>query len=282
MGSSCYAEAATGANVGSWAVVNTAVRGEVGPVPVLPERNGAARGILGRKLGTRRLGRGPVMELIIDTADIEAIKELDGILSIAGVTTNPSIITKSGKAPEQVIEELVAYLKPEQKLFVQVVARDFDGIMEETRAICALRPANTYAKIPVTREGLRAIKAAKAEGLNVLATSIYTPEQGFLAALGGADYLAPYCNRMCNYGDGVARVIDLIRMVETQGLSSKVIAASFHNVEQVHQLILAGVPAVTVPPAIAEAMMDHPGTDSAVDDFTADWQRAYGRDTLFS
>ena len=131
-------------------------------------------------------------------------------------------------------------------------------------------------------KGLRAVKAAKAEGLNVLATSIYTPEQGFLAALSGADYLAPYCNRMCNYGDGVARVIDLIRMVEVQGLSSKVIAASFHNVEQVHQLILAGVPAVTVPPAIAEAMMNHPGTESAVDDFTADWQRTYGRDTLFS
>lgn len=222
------------------------------------------------------------MELIVDTADIEAIKRLDETLSVAGVTTNPSIITKSGKAPEQVIDELVAYLRPEQKLFVQVVARDFDGIMAEARVICALRPANTYAKIPVTRDGLRAVKAAKAEGLNVLATSIYTPEQGFLAGLSGADYLAPYCNRMCNYGDGVARVIDLIKMVEVQGLPSKVIAASFHNVEQVHKLILAGVPAVTVPPAVAEAMMDHPGTVGAVDDFTEDWRKAYGRDTLFA
>ena len=153
--------------------------------------------------------------------------------------------------------------------------------MEETRAICELRPANTYAKIPVTREGLRAIKAAKAEGLNVLATSIYTPEQGFLAALSGADYLAPYCNRMCNYGDGVAGVIELVKMIEVQGLSAKVVAASFHNADQVHKLILAGTPAVTVPPSVIETMMDHPGTDGAVDDFTADWQKAYGRDALF-
>lgn len=82
--------------------------------------------------------------------------------------------------------------------------------------------------------------------------------------------------------NGVARVIDLIKMMEVQGLPSKVIATSFHNVEQVHKLILAGVPAVTVPPAVAEAMMDHPGTVGAVDDFTEDWRKAYGRDTLFA
>lgn len=222
------------------------------------------------------------MELIVDSADLEAVKKLDDLLTVAGVTTNPTIITRSGKAPEQAVSDLVDYLRPDQKLFVQVVARDVDGILAEARAINALREKETYAKIPVTHEGLKAIKLAKAEGLGVLATAINSPEQGFLAALSGADYLAPYCNRMSNFGDGVGRVIDLVDMINVNGLKSKVMSASFHNVEQIHQLILAGIPAVTVPPALIEAMMDHPGTTKAVDDFTRDWENAYGRNTLFA
>ncbi|MBM6774440.1 transaldolase family protein [Olsenella profusa] len=222
------------------------------------------------------------MELIVDSADLEAVREIDSLLTVSGVTTNPSIIIKSGKDPERAIGDLLAYLRPDQKFFAQVVRTDFEGIMEEARAINALRPENTYAKIPVTRAGLRAIKAAKQEGLNVLATSIHTAEQGFLAAMNGADYLAPYVNRMCNYGDGVGRVLDLIEMLAASGLESKVMGASFHNVEEVHELLRAGVDAVTVPPNVIELMMDHPGTKKAVDEFSAGWQATYGRDHLFA
>ena len=222
------------------------------------------------------------MEFVLDTADMDAIKELDELLTIAGVTTNPTIIAKSGRAPEEVISDLVAYLRPDQKLFIQAVSTSTEGILEEARAICGLRPKNTYVKIPVTRAGLKAIKAAKAEGLGVLATAIYSADEAFLAALSGADYLAPYVNRMCNYGDGVGQVIDLIQMLDAQGLDAKVIAASFKNVEQVHELIAAGIQAVTVPPEVVRAMVDHPGTQIAVDEFTAIWQKAYGRTTLWA
>ncbi len=220
------------------------------------------------------------MEFMLDTADLDAVKELDEILTIAGVTTNPTIITKSGKTFEQVISDLVAYLHPDQKLFVQSVSTDVAGMLEEARYINALRSENTYVKIPVTREGMKAIKAAKAEGLNVLATAIYSADEAFLAALNGADYLAPYVNRMCNYGDGVGQVIDLINMVETQGLDAKIIAASFKNVEQVHTLIAAGIQAVTVPPEIVHTMIDHPGTEIAVGEFADAWNKAFGRITL--
>lgn len=220
------------------------------------------------------------MEFVLDTADLDAIKELDQLINVAGVTTNPTIITKSGKQPEEVISALVDYLKPEQKLFVQTVSTDLEGMLEEARYICGLRPENTYAKIPVTHNGLKTIKAAKAEGLGVLATAIYSADEAFLAALNGADYLAPYVNRMCNYGDGLGQVIDLIQMLEVQGLESKVIAASFKSVEQVHTLIAAGIQAVTVPPEVVRAMIDHPGTEIAVQEFTANWERAYGRKTL--
>ena len=221
------------------------------------------------------------MEFIMDTADLEAVKQLDELLTIEGVTTNPSIITKSGKTPEQVIKEFVEYLRPEQKFFVQVVSTDYEQMLEEARYICSLRPKNTYVKIPVTHNGYKAIKQLKSEGLGVLATAIYSADEAFLAAMNGADYLAPYVNRMCNYGDGIGQVLDLLQMLETQGFeNTKVIAASFKNVEQVHALIAAGIQSVTVPPEVVFTMIDHPGTKIAVDEFSVAWREAYGRDTL--
>ena len=220
------------------------------------------------------------MEFILDTADLEAVKQLDELLTIDGVTTNPSIITKSGKTPEQVIKEFVEYLRPEQKFFVQVVSTDYEQMLEEARYICGLHPKNTYVKIPVTHNGYKAIKQLKSEGLGVLATAIYSADEAFLAAMNGADYQAPYVNRMCNYGDGIGQVLDLLQMLETQGLSSKILAASFKNVEQVHALIAAGIQSVTVPPEIVFSMINHPGTQIAVDEFSAAWRGAYGRDTL--
>lgn len=220
------------------------------------------------------------MELFLDTADAQAVKELSETLTIAGVTTNPTIITRSGKTLERVIDEMCKTLAPSQKSFFQVIATDFDGILEETRRICALRE-NAYAKIPVTPAGLKAIKAAKAEGLNVLATAIYSADQAFLAAMNGADYLAPYVNRMCNYGDGVGQVADLVNMLAINGLPSKICAASFKNTEQVHDVICVGAQSVTVAPDIVWTMVKHPGTGIAVDEFSAAWEDSFGRSTIF-
>ena len=220
------------------------------------------------------------MELFLDTADAQAVKELSETLTIAGVTTNPTIITRSGKTLERVIDEMCKTLAPNQKSFFQVIATDFDGILEETRRICALRE-NAYAKIPVTPVGLKAIKAAKAEGLNVLATAIYSADQAFLAAMNGADYLAPYVNRMCNYGDGVGQVADLVNMLATNGLPSKICAASFKNTEQVHDMICVGAQSVTVAPDIVWTMVKHPGTGIAVEEFSAAWEDSFGRRTMF-
>ena len=220
------------------------------------------------------------MEVIIDTADINEIKELDSLLNVAGVTTNPTIITRSGRTPEEVADSMLSVLSDDQLLFMQAVATDFDGIMADARRICSLRPRNMYVKIPVTHDGLRAIKAAKAEGLGVLATAIYSADEAFLAAMNGADYLAPYVNRMEDYGDGVGQVEDLLRMLEANNLPAKVVAASFKNANQVHRLVVAGIQAVTVPPEVVRSMVDHPGTRIAVDEFSAAWREAYGRDTF--
>lgn len=224
--------------------------------------------------------KGFTMELILDTADLEAIRELNDLYAVDGVTTNPTIITKSGKSFEEIRDGLLEILSPEQKLFIQVVATDFDGIMAEARYITSLRSENTYVKIPVTRDGMRAIKACKAEGMGILATAIYSASQGFMAAKNGADYLAPYVNRMCNLGDGVGEVVRLQAMLEQAKLPTKILAASFKNVEQVNELLENGIEAVTIPVDVAFNMLDIPSTPMAVDDFTRNWEAAYGRTTL--
>lgn len=220
------------------------------------------------------------MELILDTADVKEIKKLNELLTIEGVTTNPTIITKSGKDFDTVVKEIIDVLDENQKFFIQVVSTTCEDIVEEAKYICSLREKNMYAKIPVSHEGLKAIKKCKKLGLGVLATAIYTSDQAFLAALNGADYLAPYVNRMENYGDGIKEVKDLIEMLKVNNMNTKVIAASFKNKKQVHELIVSGIQAVTVPIDVAYAMINHPGTEIAINEFNENWEKAYNRKTL--
>ena len=220
------------------------------------------------------------MELIIDSSNIEQIKELNDLLTITGVTTNPTILTKSGREAMDVVKDLCEVLSEDQLLFIQTVQTSFEGIMEEAKMISSIRNKNMYVKIPVTHEGLRAIKECKKLGIHTLATAIYTADQAFLAAMNGAEYLAPYTNRMCNYGDGVQDVKDLIEMLRVNHMPAKVIAASFKNTYQVHELIKAVIQAVTVPCDVLYQMIDHPGTKIAVGEFSVNWQRAYNRNTF--
>lgn len=220
------------------------------------------------------------MELIIDSSNIEQIKDLNDLLTITGVTTNPTILTKSGREAMDVVKDLCEVLSEDQLLFIQTVQTSFEGIMEEAKMISSIRNKNMYVKIPVTHEGLRAIKECKKLGIHTLATAIYTADQAFLAAMNGAEYLAPYTNRMCNYGDGVQDVKDLIEMLRVNHMPAKVIAASFKNTYQVHELIKAGIQAVTVPCDVLYQMIDHPGTKIAVGEFNVNWQRAYNRNTF--
>ena len=220
------------------------------------------------------------MELIIDSSNIEQIKDLNDLLTITGVTTNPTILTKSGREAMDVVKDLCEVLSEDQLLFIQTVQTSFEGIMEEAKMISSIRNKNMYVKIPVTHEGLRAIKECKKLGIHTLATAIYTADQAFLAAMNGTEYLAPYTNRMCNYGDGVQDVKDLIEMLRVNHMPAKVIAASFKNTYQVHELIKAGIQAVTVPCDVLYQMIDHPGTKIAVGEFSVNWQRAYNRNTF--
>ena len=219
------------------------------------------------------------MELILDTANIEDIKDLHTHLCLDGVTTNPSIISKEGKDFENIIKEIDEIVGKDTPIHAQVISTKFEDMMEEALYIRKLRE-KMYVKIPVTKEGLRAIKELKKQNIKITATAIFTAHQGFLAAKAGADYVAPYVNRIDNIsGDGVNVVKDLVNIINSYNLNTKVVAASFKNAQQVLDLMKVGVHSATIPADICRTMMAHPLTDWSVDKFIEDWSNTFGEGT---
>lgn len=222
------------------------------------------------------------MELILDTANIEDIKDLHTHLCIDGVTTNPSIVSKEGKEISTLIKEIDEVVGKDTPIHAQVISTKFEDMIEEALYISSLRE-NMYVKIPVTKDGLRAIKELKRQGINITATAIFTAHQGFLAAKAGANYVAPYVNRIDNIsGDGVSVVTDLVNILNTYNMDTKVLAASFKNCQQVLDLMKIGVHSVTVPTDICMAMMSHLLTDWSVNKFIEDWSNVFGEVTTIN
>lgn len=146
------------------------------------------------------------MKLIIDDAHIDQIKKIYEFYPVDGVTTNPSILAKSGRKPYEVLREIREFIGSEAELHVQAVAKTAEGMIEDAHRIIAELGTNTYVKIPAVPEGFKAMKELNKEGILITATAIYTPLQGFLAGKCGASYAAPYINRIDNMGITVSRL----------------------------------------------------------------------------
>lgn len=222
------------------------------------------------------------MEFMLDTLNLDEIKKWSAILPLSGVTSNPTIVKKEGKIDffEQVKEvRLLVGDKP--SLHVQVVAEDVEGILTDARKLREELGEDVYIKVPVSQSGLTAIKVLKKEGFKITATAIYTVFQGLLAIEAGADYLAPYCNRMENLNiDFVAIIKQLSQVIDREQYPTKILAASFKNVGQLTAALEAGAHAVTAGPDIFAAGFAHPSIHQAVEDFAADWQDSQGRSTI--
>ncbi|MBS3952641.1 MAG: fructose-6-phosphate aldolase [Methylomicrobium sp.] len=217
-----------------------------------------------------------MLEFYLDTADVDAVARFNSCLPIRGVTTNPSILAKAGIGISRILPELASILAGDARFFVQVVSQTVDGMVEEARNIAAL-PYDLVVKVPATETGLTAIKLIKAENIQVLATAIYTTHQGFLAALSGADYLAPYVNRIDVMGaDGIKVVADLQLLINQYGLKTKLLPASFKNSAQVVEVLKLGVAAITLPVDVTAQLLAHPAVQPAVDQFDVDWHCAFG------
>lgn len=218
-----------------------------------------------------------MFELYLDSADLAQIQDLAPILPLAGVTTNPSILAAGGTGLSELLPALAEILGQSARYHVQVTSNDVAGILAEARQLHAL-PFDIVVKIPAHAAGLSAIKQLKREGIPTLATAIYNVQQGWLAALNGADYLAPYLNRIDNLGcDGVGVVADLQNLIDRYQLSSKLLVASFKNVNQVMRVLQLGVASLTLPIDIARQMLNVQATDAAVEQFGLDWAAAFGQ-----
>ena len=217
------------------------------------------------------------MLLLIDDANIEAIRELCGYFPVDGVTTNPSILAANRREPYAVLEEIRQLIGPDKQLHVQVTSQTAEDMVAEGLEILRRLGKTTYVKVPVTREGLKAIRLLKEQGCRITATAIYTTMQAYLAAKAGADFAAPYVNRIDNQGfDGVDTVRAMQDIFDSHGFTTQILAASFKNSRQVMDLCQYGIGAATVSPDVMESLVKNDSVAAAVEKFSRDFQRLCG------
>lgn len=218
------------------------------------------------------------MKYLFDTANLALIEQYANRLPIDGITTNPSIIKKEGKIDFwQHFARIREIIGKEKTLHIQVTTNSCEDIIKEAHAIYEKIDSDVYIKIPVTIEGLAAIKQLKQENFKITATAIYTKMQGFLAMEADADYIAPYYNRMQNLdidSDETIRVF--ADMIAKYNYSTQILAASFKNMGQVNRAIANGAQTVTLAPEIMLDAFKMPSIKKAVDDFHSDWVNTIG------
>lgn len=214
------------------------------------------------------------MKLLIDDANINNIKRICEFYPIDGVTTNPSILAKTGKNPYTVLKEIRQYIGDNSELHVQTVARTAEGMVKDAHKILECLGKNTYIKIPAIPEGFKAMKILNKEGILITATAIYTPTQALISAKCNASYVAPYINRIDNMGyNGIYVAKKIQNILKNNGLNTEILAASFKNSQQLLELCEYGIGAATLSPDVIESLVKNKAIDSAIDDFINDFEK---------
>lgn len=223
------------------------------------------------------------MQYLLDSANIDEIAKAFDTFPMSGVTTNPTIVSHEKRDFFAIMHDIRAIIGPDTMLHAQVLGESYDEILADAEALRTRVGGNIYIKIPVTFNGYKAMKELKKRHFQITATAIFTPAQALLASNCGADYTAPYINRIDNIsGMGVSVVRMITELFNVHNMPTKVLAASFKNVQQVHEVSLVGCQAVTVPPDILWKIASHPLTDAGVASFIRDWNSVYGEGTKVS
>ena len=217
------------------------------------------------------------MRFFIDTANVEDIRKANDMGVICGVTTNPSLIAKSGRKFEDVIKEITEIVDGPISGEVKATTEKAEDMIAEGREIAKIHP-NMVVKIPMTVEGLKATKALSAEGIKTNVTLIFNATQALLAARAGATYVSPFLGRL---DDINVRGVDLIREIAdifavAEGIDTQIICASVRNPIHVIDCALAGADIATVPYSVFETMTKHPLTDAGIEKFKADYKAVFG------
>ena len=211
------------------------------------------------------------MRFFVDTADIAAIRELHELGMVDGVTTNPSLILKSGRNIAEVTREICEMVPG--PVSAEVVASDAEGMIREGKHLAQIAP-NVTVKVPLTWDGLKACKALTDEGHMVNVTLCFTPAQAILAAKAGATFISPFIGRLDDIGlDGMELIADIRRIYDNYGYETNVLAASIRSVNHIIECARIGADVITAPPAVIKAMASHVLTDKGLDQFNADWAK---------
>ncbi len=211
------------------------------------------------------------MKIFIDTADIAEIKEALSLGVLDGVTTNPSLVAKTGKPFEPCIREILEAVPG--PVSVEVVALDHEGMVAEARKFAAWGD-NVVIKVPIIREGLKAIKTLADEGIKVNVTLCFSPMQALLAAKAGAAYISPFVGRLDDISqDGMELIRQIVEIYANYAFDTEVLVASVRNPMHVVQAALMGADVATIPLKVIDALLKHPLTDSGLQAFLNDWKK---------
>lgn len=212
------------------------------------------------------------MKIFMDTANVEEIAKFVDWGVVYGVTTNPSLIAKSGRTQAEVIPEIAALVSG--PVSAEVISTECAGMVEEARKLSKIA-GNVVIKIPCIPEGLKAVKILSAEGIKTNVTLVFSMFQALMAARAGASYVSPFIGRLDDIGEnGVQLVENIVKAFKLYGIETEVIAASIRNLEHVEKVMLTGCQIATIPTKVLEQMIKHPLTDKGLAQFMLDYQNS--------
>lgn len=210
------------------------------------------------------------MKLFIDTANIDEIREVNEWGVISGVTTNPSLIAKEGRDLKEVIHEISDIV--DGPISAEVISLDKDGMIKEARELAKIHP-NIVIKIPMTKEGLKAVKVLSEEGIHTNVTLVFSANQALLAAKAGATYVSPFIGRLDDIGnEGMNIIQDIVQIFDIHDMNTEIIAASIRHPVHVLDAAKAGAHIATIPYKVFNQMLNHPLTDIGIEKFLKDWE----------
>ena len=211
------------------------------------------------------------MKIFIDTANLEHIREVNSWGILDGVTTNPTLVSKEGKGFEGIIKEICSIVDGD--ISAEAVSMDAEGMVKEARELSKIHK-NVVVKIPMTAEGLKAVKTLSGEGIRTNVTLVFSPNQALLAAKAGATYVSPFVGRLDDINHtGMDLVRDIVDIFDTHGFDTQVIAASIRHPLHVTEAALAGAHVATIPYDVLKKMLKHNLTDAGIERFLKDWEK---------
>ncbi|MEM9277326.1 MAG: fructose-6-phosphate aldolase [Pseudomonadota bacterium] len=211
------------------------------------------------------------MKFFVDTADVDEIRELADTGLLDGVTTNPSLILKSGRDIIEVTKEICSIV--DGPVSAEVTATDYEGMISEAAVLSKIAD-NICIKLPLTMDGLKACKKLTSEGHQTNVTLCFSANQALLAAKAGATFISPFIGRLDDMGiDGMELIEDIRTIYDNYGFKTQILAASIRTVNHVKDSALAGADVATIPPSTLKALVKHPLTDKGLDAFLADWAK---------